>query len=149
MKKKQDMKKLLLSFMLIGFLISCNIRNSKKDPNSLANMDVQFTDTTSVQMLDSVYDFGKTTEGTKISHDFEFRNTGKKPLVISSAKASCGCTVPEKPEEPVKPGETGIIKVVFNTASHPGPAHKTIVVASNAYPQFPVLVLSGVVNGKN
>jgi hypothetical protein len=148
-EKKQVMKKWLLSFMLIVFLFSCNIRNSKNNPKSLANMDVSFTDTTSVHMIDSVYDFGKTTEGTKISHDFEFRNTGKKPLVISSAKASCGCTVPEKPEEPVKPGEMGIIKVVFNTSSHPGPAHKTIVVASNAYPQFPVLVVSGLVNGKN
>ncbi len=113
------MKKWALSFLLIGFLFSCNIRNSRKNPNSLASMDVPFTDTTSVQMVDSVYDFGKTPEGTKVVHDFEFRNTGKKPLVISSAKASCGCTVPEKPEEPVKPGETGIIKVVFNTASHP------------------------------
>ncbi|MEO8820269.1 MAG: DUF1573 domain-containing protein [Ginsengibacter sp.] len=143
------MKKLVLSFLLIGFLFSCNIRNSKNNPESLANMDVSFTDTTSVQLVDSVYDFGKTTEGTKVSHDFEFRNTGKKPLVIFSAKASCGCTVPEKPQEPVKPGETGIIKVVFNTASHPGPAHKTIVVASNAYPPFPVLLVTGVVDKKN
>lgn len=141
------MKKLLLSFLLIGFLFSCNIRNAKNNPNSLANMDVSFTDTTSVQLIDSVYDFGKTTEGTKVSHDFEFRNTGNKPLVISSAKASCGCTVPEKPQEPVKPGETGIIKVVFNSASHPGPAHKTIVVASNSYPPFPVLLVTGVVEG--
>jgi hypothetical protein len=143
------MKKMLLSFLLIGFLFSCNIRNSKNNPNSLANMDVSFTDTTSVQLVDSVYDFGKTTEGTKVSHDFEFRNTGNKPLVISSAKASCGCTVPEKPQEPVKPGETGIIKVVFNSASHPGPAHKTIVVTSNAYPPFPVLLVTGIVETKD
>ena len=111
-------------------------------------MDTRFTDTTSVQMIDSVYDFGHVTEGTKVSHDFEFKNTGKNPLVISSAHASCGCTVPEKPEEPVKPGETGIIKVVFNSASHPGPAHKTIVVASNAYPQFSVLLVTGTVDSK-
>ena len=143
------MKKWLFAFLLIGSLVSCDIRRNKRGPISLAKMDSQFfNDTTSVHMLDSTYNFGKVTEGTKVVFDYHFRNTGRKPLVIASATASCGCTVPEKPEEPIQPGETGSIKVIFNTADRPGPAHKTVNVVSNAYPGFPVLELTGIVEGK-
>lgn len=143
------MKKWLIVFVIISSLFSCDIRNNRNNPNSLARMDSGFTDTTSVQMIDSVYDFGKVVEGQKVEHNYRFKNTGNKALVVSAATASCGCTVPEKPEEPVKPGETGILKVVFNSAGRPGPAHKTITVVSNAYPGFPVLVLTGLVENKS
>ncbi len=143
------MIKWLMAVLLAVLLFSCDIRNEKNNPNSLARMDAPFTDTTSVQMIDSVYDFGKAAEGTKVAFNYRFKNTGKKPLVISAAHASCGCTVPEKPEEPIQPGETGILKVVFNTADRPGPAHKTITVVSNAYPGFPTLLLKGEVEAKH
>ncbi len=100
-----------------------------------------FTDSTTVQMIDSAYNFGKVTDGEKVEYSYRFRNTGKNPLIVSSAIASCGCTVPEKPEEPIKPGETGFLKVVFNSKGRVGPVHKEITVTSNAYPQFPVLQL--------
>ena len=143
------MIKWLVGVLLTVLLFSCDIRSGKNNPNSLANMDAPFTDTTSVQMIDSIYDFGKAEEGTKVMYNYRFKNTGKKPLVISAAHASCGCTVPEKPEEPIQPGQTGILKVVFNTAGRPGPAHKTITVVSNAYPAFPVLLLKGEVDAKH
>jgi hypothetical protein len=143
------MIKWLLAVLVAGSLFSCDIRREGNNPNGLANLPASFTDTTSVQMIDSVYDFGTVAEGNKVVYNYRFKNTGKKPLVISAAHASCGCTVPEKPEEPIQPGETGVLKVVFNTASRPGPAHKTITVVSNAYPQIPVLLLKGVVSAKN
>lgn len=143
------MKKWLAALLLAGSLFSCDIRREGNNSISLSNMNGSFTDTTSVQMIDSVYDFGKAEEGIKVVYNYRFKNTGKKPLVISAAHASCGCTVPEKPEEPIQPGKTGILKVVFNTAGRPGPAHKTITVVSNAYPAFPVLLLKGVVDAKH
>ena len=143
------MIKWLIGVLLAVLLFSCDIRNEKNNPNSLANMDAPFTDTTSVQMIDSVFDFGKAEEGTKVAFNYRFKNTGKKPLVISSAHASCGCTVPEKPEEPIQPGKTGVLKVVFNTENRPGPAHKTITIVSNAYPGFPTLLLKGEVDAKH
>ncbi len=73
-----------------------------------------------VQIIDSAYDFGSVTDGKKVEYNYRFRNTGNKPLIIASAMASCGCTVPEKPEEPVKPGETGFLKVVFNSSGRVG-----------------------------
>jgi len=107
------------------------------------NTTAQFTDTTTVQLIDSAYNFGNVTDGDKVEYSYRFRNTGNKPLVIASAVASCGCTVPEKPEEPIKPGEVGFLKVVFNSKGRVGEVHKTITVTSNAYPKFPELKLTG------
>ena len=108
-----------------------------------------FSDSTIVQMIDSVYNFGTVTDGENVVYSYRFRNAGTKPLIISSATASCGCTVPEKPEEPVKPGETGFLKVVFNSKGRVGQVHKEVTVVSNAYPKFPVLQLIGEVTSSN
>ena len=125
-------------------IFSCNIRNTKNKPDvQAANLTGHFTDSTTVEMIDTAYNFGKVTDGEKVEYSYRFRNTGKHPLIVSSAVASCGCTVPEKPEEPLKPGETGFLKVVFNSKGRVGEVHKEITVTSNAYPAFPVLQLTG------
>jgi hypothetical protein len=49
----------MVAVLLAGSVFSCNIRNDKNNPGSLAKMGPSFTDTTSVQINDSVYDFGK------------------------------------------------------------------------------------------
>jgi hypothetical protein len=143
------MKQLLILFCIFCTLYSCDIRNTKTNGDVQAATVKHFTDSTSVQMIDSVYNFGKVTDGEKVVFNYRFRNTGTKALVISSARASCGCTVPEKPEEPIKPGETGFLKVVFNSQGRVGPVHKEVNVVSNAYPEFPVLQLIGEVNSKD
>ena len=102
-----------------------------------------FNDSTTVQIIDSVYNFGKVTDGEKVEYNYRFKNTGNHPLVVLSATASCGCTVPEKPDAPIKPGETGFLKVVFNSQGRVGDVHKEITVISNAYPAFPLLQLKG------
>ena len=61
---------------------------------------------------------------------FEFTNTGDQPLIITNAKSSCGCTVPEWSKEPIAPGGKGQIKVQYNM--NPGPISKTITIESNA-----------------
>lgn len=138
------MKKLAVGFCLLGLLFSCNIRNTKnKGSIQAARRNMNFNDTTSVQIIDSVYNFGKVTDGEQVVYSYRFRNTGQKPLIISSATASCGCTVPEKPEEPIQPGEIGFLKVAFNSKGRVGPVHKEVNVVSNAYPQFPTLQLIG------
>ena len=100
-------------------------------------------DTTQVQLIDSIYDFGTVIEGKKVIYNFRFKNAGKKPLVVLSASASCGCTIPEKPERPILPGDTGFIKVVFNSAGKIGYNQKSISVIANTNPDFPILVLTG------
>lgn len=86
---------------------------------------------TSIQWIDSVKNLGRLMEGQKAEVTFRFKNTGSKPLVIASVNASCGCTVPEKPEKPIMPGGEGSIKAVFDSNGRQGNNHKTISVSAN------------------
>ncbi|RAR70153.1 DUF1573 domain-containing protein [Flavobacterium aciduliphilum] len=61
---------------------------------------------------------------------FVFTNTGDAPLIISNAKSTCGCTVPDFPKEPIMPGNSSFITVKYNM--NPGPIRKTITIESNA-----------------
>ena len=140
------MKTIFFLFISCAIFSSCDIRHNDAQQAALANAGEKsnvFTDTTTVQIIDSAYNFGKVTDGEKVVYSYRFKNNGTKPLVISQASASCGCTVPEKPEQPIKPGETGFLKVVFNSKGRVGPVHKEVTVISNAYPAFPVLQLTG------
>lgn len=139
------MNKFLTVLILSVLLFSCDIRKNKSKGDVLASDSSSqvFKDSTTVQMIDSVYDFGKVTDGEKVEFSYRFKNTGKNLLIVSNATASCGCTVPERPEEPIKSGETGFIKVVFNSKGRVGTAHKEVTITSNAYPAFPKLELKG------
>jgi hypothetical protein len=85
---------------------------------------------------EEMHDFGTINEGDIVTHVFEFTNTGDAPLIVSSATASCGCTVPEKPEGPIAPGESGQIKVQFNSRKKPGIQNKTVTITANTYPKI-------------
>ena len=136
------MKKYVSFLLIIICLVSCDVRRKDKiaDGGAVA-VPINVNDSTSVQIIDSVYNFGKATEGEKIIYNFRFKNSGTKPLVITNTRASCGCTVPEKPEKPIAPGETSFIKVIFNSQGKVGVNEKTITVSSNASPAFPTLLL--------
>src|SRR5580698_1591569 len=54
---------------------------------------------------EDTYNFGEVSEGPQVTHEFKFTNTGKEPLVLSNVKASCGCTTPSWPKEPILPGK--------------------------------------------
>lgn len=80
------------------------------------------------------FDFGNISQGEKVEHAFKFVNKGKSDLIISSAVGSCGCTVPSYPKEPVKPGDEGVIKVVFNSEGKSGAQHKRVTIVANTNP---------------
>ncbi len=77
------------------------------------------------------HDYGTVKQYGDGSCEFEFKNTGNEPLMISNAKGSCGCTVPEWPREPIAPGKTGVIKVKYDT-KRVGPFGKSVTLQSNA-----------------
>ncbi|SNR31622.1 DUF1573 domain-containing protein [Lutibacter flavus] len=77
------------------------------------------------------YDFGEVTEGDLVEGSFEVTNTGKVDLIITSAKATCGCTVPDWPKEAIKPGESGEIKFTFNSRGRVGKQSKSITLKTN------------------
>src|SRR5436309_30371 len=82
----------------------------------LSNVGNENTNQASFKFTEEKFDFGTIKQGDVVNHDFEFINTGKEPLVISSAAGSCGCTVPTWPKEPIAPGAKSVVKVTFNSA---------------------------------
>ena len=80
------------------------------------------------------HDFGTIKDGDIVEHTFKFKNAGEAPLIISNAKATCGCTVPQWPKEPIPVGEEGEIIVRFNSRNKPGNQNKTITVTANTFP---------------
>jgi hypothetical protein len=93
------------------------------------------SDTTGVAVITFTmleHNFGAVKAGEKIGCIFPFTNTGDADLVLTSATASCGCTVPKYNKKPVAPGETGTVEVVFDTSGREGMQTKTVVVQSNA-----------------
>jgi len=140
------MKRYFLTIITVVFLfISCdNVRrNDKIADDAGTQMTSALKDSTTVQLIDSVYNFGNIKQGASVSFNFRFKNTGKKPLVITNASASCGCTVPEKPEKPILPGQESFIKVVFNSTGKHGYQDKNVTVSANVTPAFPLIKLTG------
>ena len=86
---------------------------------------------TSVSFKDSILHKGKMKEGEILNVEFEFTNTGTEMLIIKNVTASCGCTIPEKPEEPIAPGNTGKIKATFDSRGRAGMNQKVITVVAN------------------
>ncbi|NBU91607.1 MAG: DUF1573 domain-containing protein [Flavobacteriia bacterium] len=78
-----------------------------------------------------VHDYGNIKYDGDPNCSFEFTNTGDEPLIISNAKGSCGCTVPEWPKEPIAPGAKATIKVKYDT-KRSGPINKSVTISSNA-----------------
>jgi hypothetical protein len=143
------MKKIILPISLLSILIiSCDIRKHDNQQKVSATEKKEIKDPTTVAVIDTIYNFGKVNEGEIVEYNYRFKNTGNKPLIIEEATASCGCTVPEKPDHEIPPGEIGFIKVKFNSDHRPGEAYKSITVTSNANPEFPTLYLKGTVIGK-
>ena len=89
--------------------------------------------------------FGTINEGDVFETDFKFTNTGDADLVITSARGSCGCTVPEWPREAIAPGKTSQIHVKFNSRGKKNNQTKTVTLQTNASPTPITLYLKGFV----
>ena len=89
-------------------------------------------------------DYGTIEHNADGNREFKFTNVGKEPLIISNAAGSCGCTVPTSPKEPIKPGESAVIKVHYAT-DRVGAFEKTVTLTSNADVPSKVIKIKGVV----
>lgn len=88
------------------------------------------------------YDFGEVVQGEKLTYTFKFKNTGKSNLIIFSSEATCGCTTSTPPKAPIRPGESGEIKVLFDSKSQNGKVVKRILVGANTYPAETILTIT-------
>lgn len=135
----------LLSVTIL--LFSC--RKKGELPPSAKYEAALLKDTTTIEFLDSTVSYFDTiTEGDKVERDFRIKNSGNKDLLIANAFGSCGCTVPEYPKEPVKPGEVATIHVTFNSAGKHGEQSKTVTLVCNTVQRSEILYLKGFVKDK-
>jgi len=159
------MKSLWIASAVLLFAIACQSNNTERPEKSvqeivgeskIKNSDIIRNPVSADQPIDTVnvaelsfeepaYDFGEVREGTIVAHDYHFTNSGQAPLLISSARSTCGCTVPQWPRDPIPPGEQGVIEVRFNTENKPHRQSKPITIVANTYPSTTKLFLNGFV----
>ena len=158
------MRKYIPLVLFLLLIISCkdeaSIGNSKKSIDAIKDADKISSiirnpvsastpkDTANVAKIEfekEFYEFGKIKEGQKAMHSFKFKNTGKVNLVITAAKSTCGCTVPSWPEEPIAPGRSGKIDVIFDSKGKKGAISKPIRITANTNPQNTVIHMKGIV----
>lgn len=140
-----------LIFLLVSLvLVSCNSSSDEKTITTdlvnsplTANSNAEKVLTPNIEMLETSYNFGEIQQGESVTHDFILKNTGEADLIISAAKGSCGCTVPEWPKTPIAKGEEAAIKVTFNSAGKSGKQNKTVTLVTNAIPNTKVLTING------
>ncbi len=109
------------------------ITEKKADPNAPV-----------FEFAQKIVDYGAIEKGSEGVYDFKFKNIGKSPLIIANVTGSCGCTVPSAPKQPIMPGQSGIIKVKYDT-NRLGPISKTITITSNASEPKKVIRVKGLV----
>lgn len=143
------MKKFFYILFAAGVLSACNNaekagdNSTKADPAATAKADPAI-----IKFEEESFDFGKITEGEKVTHVFKFYNGSTQPLIITNAVASCGCTTPTWPKSPVLPGKEGEVSVTFDSAGKVGLQDKQITVTANTDPAQTVVHLMGEVLAK-
>ena len=150
------MKKIILLFGAAVFAMSftaCKDNASNKiimaNVDSAAERDNNAKDLPVMTFDRTEFDFGTIEQGTPQQTVFTFTNTGKAPLIITDAKSTCGCTIPEYPKnKAIAPGESGVIEVKYDT-NRVGPIRKTITVTSNAAdsPTMAIKIKGSVLDG--
>jgi hypothetical protein len=139
---------LLLSAIVLA---SCSNTDDKKITTDLVNnpltaeKNADQVDMPKIELSQDFFDFGEMNQKESVSTEFVIKNTGDAPLLIRSAKGSCGCTVPEWPKEPVAVGEEAVVKVTFNSGNKKGKQNKTVTLVTNAIPSTKVLTIKGTV----
>ena len=143
----------VIAFSVSFFLSSCNSDPSKKikSENLQAVEERSSSDANASEItfdFDS-YDYGEVVDGEVVEVDFNFTNTGNSDLIIFNASASCGCTVPEYPQnENIKPGESSSLRVRFDTSGKPGKQIKTVTLTTNTNSGKKLIRINGFVLNK-
>jgi hypothetical protein len=126
----------LFSFAIVLFSCTSTDKPATREEAARDSLNkVAMADTmnyTTIQWLDSTtQDLGKIKEGSIVEISWKFKNTGDKPLIVVDARGTCGCTIADKPKEPIPPGQEGTIKAKFNSQGQGPEAHKTVSVDAN------------------
>lgn len=126
----------LLAVAALVLSTSCK-KDKASDKIDPANVEKTITENAASGKLPKIkfneeeHDFGTINEGDKVETTFTITNEGEADLLIINAQGSCGCTVPDWPKEPIKPGTSADMKVTFNSAGKPGQQQKTVTLTTN------------------
>ena len=134
------MKKVLLTFGLLAFIAGGVAAQTTATP--AGETKVVNPNAPTITFDSEVVDYGTIEQGADGVREFKFTNNGKEPLIISNARGSCGCTVPTWPKEPIKPGESSVIKVKYDT-KRLGAINKSVTITSNAATPTKVVRIKG------
>lgn len=122
------------------------------DPNAAAATPVPTGPLTTIKFEQEEYDWGTVMDGEKVTKIFKFKNTGKEPLIITKANATCGCTVPDWPKDAIAPGKSGEIKVVYDSKGKGAVGgkddSKRVTITANTDPVDTYLTIKGKVDKK-
>ncbi len=140
----------LFVLLLLGSVFSCkdNAVNRVKEENieKAKIRDSKAEGLPEMTFESREFEFGTITQGEKVNAVFKFKNTGKSDLIITRAKASCGCTVPDWPKDKaIKPGETGEITAVFDSKTKRNKQNKSITLSTNTLKGREVIYIKGFV----
>jgi hypothetical protein len=113
------------------------------NPNVASDTEAPNPNAPVMTFAESQFDFGDIQPGSKVAHTFSFTNTGKTPLLIADATASCGCTTPNWTKEPVAPGAKGTLDVQFDSKGKQGLISKQVSVRANTQPATTVIYIKG------
>jgi len=133
------MKKILLGLLSLSLLAACHSKTAKSSTGN----GIDSANAPIIKFTADTYDFGKIKTGDKVTHQYQFVNNGKSPLIITDGYATCGCTKPSWPHTPIKPGDKGVINVTFNSAGKAGLQDKQITIVANTIPANTVVHLVG------
>jgi hypothetical protein len=136
------MKKILIGMALI--FLAAGISFSQTDVKKDTTKTKPDKNAPVILFENTIHDFGNIPFNGDGTCEFAFKNMGKEPLILTNCQASCGCTVPDWPKEPILKKNTGVVKVKYNT-SRVGPFTKTITVTSNASNSPITLTIKGIV----
>ncbi|WDF56961.1 DUF1573 domain-containing protein [Mucilaginibacter sp. KACC 22063] len=128
------MKKVFLALIALSTLAACKQASSSNNAKADSTTTVSAANLPVMKFERETHDFGKVKSGDVVKYDFKFTNTGKSPLIITNATATCGCTKPDYPKSPVAPGENGVIHVEFNSTGKMGLQDKQITITANTNP---------------
>lgn len=123
------MKNSLFLLVFLFVLVAGNFKASAQNKHTKTETPI-----TTIQFNETEHDFGAIKQGKNVSYSFAFQNTGTEPLIIKSAKGSCGCTIPKYSKKPIAPGEWSEMVVKFKSANKDSEQIKTVTVNANTDP---------------
>ena len=151
------MKKIVVTLIIVTStfaFIACSKGNAKSkiSEENIANAkerDSKIGKGAPIASFDKeTFDFGTVVEGEIVKTTFVITNNGKSDLVVTDAKATCGCTVPVWPKDPIGPGDKGNIEVSFNTSGKPNKQSKSVTLYTNTEKGTEVVKITGMVTPK-